>query len=1236
MRRLLLSIVLCISCLCINAQSGSPFFYHLFADYGLSSDKSTVSLQDYKGFVWFGTEEGLNRMVDYEVYDTYRFDRTDNSTLSNDYVTALFEDSKNRFWIGTRNGLNLYDRDSKTFSRVSLNSNEISSSVDMIHDIVEDTDGNLWVINNQRLILLDGETLESNHSIEVEGESGNTLSLNDLELYRTNLWVATSDGLYELRGKKLLSASVAEGSEVSSLLAVNDQLWLGTVGDGLIRYDAISGDIDVFTETSEECKLSSNFINDVSLIDNDQIWVATMDGINVLNLKSKLIESYQYDFDNGFSLSDKVVRDIYQDEAGSVWITTPNSGVNYFHKADNLFGYIGQAEESGTENDLMDYNIFSIASSKDGISWIGSRKGVSSFNPSTSKFQHYPFSSDISNKVGKVLSIAQCSSDFLWLGTDNGLIKWMGDGQAYEYIMPEQLNGLEILSVMADEEDNLWLGTANDGVKLYSNINKVLRDIPFESEGSKPSGQTKINDIKKYGDRILVSTEKGLFRYDNGALVKVSLKGLVKELPNDIPINTIYQAEDNDIWLGTQQDGIVVLNENLEAKHHFKQSDGLASNDIRSIVQDHNSALWVSTDNGVTKLSQGTDSEDGMVIRNYDLTDGLQGNQFSAQATAITRDGQILMGGLSGLTTFRPEDIIDYQATQRPTFTGLSVAGVPIKINDDGNGIPKDVSMLQEVLLNCEQNNFTINFSALDYQRPDDVVYRYKLKGHDKEWTEIKSQGKATYKNIPTDRSFDFVFQSKGRLSSEWSQEAKLAIAVEPHYYQTFWFKSVVVVAGLGFIFLLLWLREKRSVKKQHELESLVDARSSELRAEIGQRQEVEKALIEALLVAEEANTVKNNFLANMSHEIRTPLNGIIGLSELSLDNNKDEGQKDNLRTISRSANALKLIVDDILDIAKIESGKLELSSEPFNVKDLLHDIVATFNILARKKDITVKYWVLPDVPSYVVGDARYIRQVLTNLISNAVKFTHLGGVSIFAEALSENDSEIEIWFTVTDTGIGISEESQVKIFDRFVQSDESNTREYGGTGLGLSISKELVAKMGGELWVESKEGKGSIFKFYVKSKEFQSENQPTTLEEQAQVGVDQSNSKARILLVEDNPTNQKVALKMLANKGMSVTCVENGQEAVEMVKAHSFDLVLMDLQMPVMDGYEATRQIRAIDSSKSKIPIIALTAAAMEGEQEKCMTAGMNEYLTKPINYKTLIDTVNDFLMGNREERAS
>ncbi len=1231
MRLLLLGIMLCCSCLSISAQSASPFFYQLFADYGLSSDKTTVSLQDYKGFLWFGTEEGLNRMTDYSEFDIYENDRTDTSTISNDHVTVLFEDLQNRLWIGTRDGLNLYNRDTKTFRRIQLPSEGLGETINTIHDIIQDEDGDLWIINNDELVVLDGTTLELTSSIVAKGRQGNRLRLNDLEFYQTNLWVGTSEGLYELRGKRLSNVGIGERFEITSLLAIEQSLWMGSKGNGVLRYSVTNKKVDRFSTSSRQYTLNNDFINDLSLVDKTELWVATMNGINVLDLINKTVRSYQYDFDNGFSLSDKVIRDVYQDESGSVWMTTPNSGINYFHKADNLFDYIGQSQEEGTASDLMDYNVFSIVSSRSGDNWIGSRKGISRYNSVTNTFKHYPFDPAITERVSEVLSIAQCSANYLWLGTDDGLVKWTGGGSSFKYVMPDELKGLEILSVMADEEDNLWLGTATQGVKIYSSVNRVLTEVPFFGEEQSFSGQPKISDIKKLGDRILVSTEKGLYQFEGGALIKVELTDIGEGIAAEIPINVIYRDTHNRIWLGTQQDGVLAIDNEGSVLHHLDKKNGLASNDIRSIIEDTHGDMWLSTNQGASKLFKVDSEQDSFSIRNYDISDGLQGNQFSPKASSMSSNGKILMGGLSGITTFSPDDIIDYQVTQRPTFISLSVNGEPIDAVDS-DGVVKDISLLESLTLDCEQNNFTLAFSALDYLRPDDVVYRYKLEGHDKDWTEVKSVGKATYQNIPADRSFDFVFQSKGRLSSEWSEEARLAIIVEPHYYQTFWFRSLMVIAGLGFIFLLLWLREKRVVRKRQELESLVNARSSELRKEINQRQEVEEALIQALVVAEDANTIKNNFLANMSHEIRTPLNGIIGLTEYSLDNNLDEEHKDILRTISSSATSLKLIVDDILDITKIESGKIELSCEPYSVKDLLNDIVTTFSIPAKKKDITVKYWVLPDVPALVLGDERYVRQVLTNLLSNAIKFTHEGGVSIFAEALSENEGEMEIWFTVTDTGIGISEDAQETIFDRFVQSDTSNTRKYGGTGLGLSISKELVVKMGGDLWVESKEGKGSIFKFYVKSKEYVSEEQPLRTKEKKESAKRPVHSTARILVVEDNLTNQKVALKMLGNKGMTVTCVENGEEAIQKFKDHDFDLIIMDLQMPIMDGYEATRQIRVMEGKKANIPIIALTAAAMAGEREKCIEAGMDEYLTKPVSYKKLIDTVNSFLEGNEK----
>ncbi|OEK04001.1 hypothetical protein BFP71_10920 [Roseivirga misakiensis] len=1203
----------------------------MYADYGLSSDKTTVALQDYLGFMWFGSEEGLNRMIAYSDFEIFRNNREDSISLSNDHVTALFEDSKKRLWIGTANGLNLFNRSTHKFEEILLSKDPTDAASDAIVDVIEDSSGAIWVLCEHRLVKLNGASLEEDIYIELPPNGIFRVQMNRILYAQNEIWVATSQGVLRVQENKFVPINMASGLNVTALAKVQDEIWAGTNGNGVWRYDGDLNLVKHYTKNSTETTLINDFVNDIRLVDEAEMWIATNDGISVISLTGATKQKvYQYDFNNGFSLSDKVLRRIYQDSQGAIWITTPASGISYYHEADNLFNYFGQSEEEGTVKDLMDYSVSSLLTAKDGSTWVGSRKGVSQFDPKSNSFRHFPFSKKISEIVMNVSSIAQCSAEYIWMGTNDGLIKWRGVGRPFEYIMPDKLRGLNIETVMADEDDNILIGTSERGVFLYASVSKVFREVAFELEGSPLEYTPKVNVIKKLEDKIFVGTDEGLYQLNDLILSKVSLSGF-NDLPDDIIINDLYQDSQSRIWLGTKQDGALLLSDSLSVIADYSdKSVGIANNDIRSILEDEKGDIWLSTNSGISKLVLKKDSIKKAEVNNYDSTDGLQGEQFIARSGAITTDGRLLFGGLNGLTAFRPDDLEVFRTSQRPNFTGLTVRGEKMKIAEADSPLEKDITLMNGIKLKPNQNDFVILFDALDYVRPDDVVYRYKLEGYDKDWIEKESYGEASYQNIPVGKTFDFVFQSKGRLSPEWSDEQRIKVYVVPYFYQLTWFRFLVCVLILAGIYLIFWLREKRAEQKHQELERLVEERSFTLKEEIKQRKDTEKQLTEALDSAKDANEIKDKFLANMSHEIRTPLNGIMGLTELALDSKLNDEQEDLLKTISSSAGSLKMIVDDILDIAKIESGNLTLVSEPFSVQDLLREVISTFTPEIQKKGIKLQHWVLTDVPAFVMGDAKLIRQVLVNLVSNAVKFTHKGGVTIFVECLrTAGQADLELWFTVEDTGIGIAKSDQEKIFESFSQVDLERNRQYGGTGLGLSISREYVKKMGGELWVESELDKGSIFKFDVKVKAFDmitsdSESEEKTIEQDLQL-------TGNVLLVEDNLINQKVAVKMLERKGLSVICAEDGQTAIALLESANFDIILMDLMMPLMDGYEATRQIRQGNSSKSNIPIIALTAAAMDGEKEKCMAVGMNGYLAKPVGYKELIDTLVPFLGENR-----
>lgn len=386
-------------------------------------------------------------------------------------------------------------------------------------------------------------------------------------------------------------------------------------------------------------------------------------------------------------------------------------------------------------------------------------------------------------------------------------------------------------------------------------------------------------------------------------------------------------------------------------------------------------------------------------------------------------------------------------------------------------------------------------------------------------------------------------------------------------------------------------------------------------------RKLAEEAMVLAKQEAEEAKKTQEQFLANMSHEIRTPINGVIGMAQLIATTKLSLEQKEYMDIINESAANLLVIINDILDVTKMKVGKIALEEVNYSLHDTIRSLVKIFNFKTSLKGIALNWEIDKEIPKFLSGDPVRLNQILTNLINNAIKFTEKGEVKLSVGLMEEDDKSVTLKFVVQDTGIGIAEDKIESVFESFTQASTDTTRKYGGTGLGLTISKQLIELQGGSISLSSKPGVGSVFSFFLPVKKAIESITPDIL---VTADVATTMDQINILLAEDNLINQKVASKLLFKKGAVVDIANNGSEVLDMLAKKTYDVILMDINMPVLDGFETTQSIRQNQSAFQKIPIIALTASALASEKAKCLQAGMDDYLSKPFKAEELFEKIS------------
>jgi len=1221
-------------------------FEHLTVDDGLSSNTVLSLLQDSRGFLWIGTYDGLNKYDGYK-FIVYRNNPADPLSISDNMIGALCEDKQGNIWVGCGwgGGLNKFDYNSERFTRYlpdARNPNSISS--DRIRSIACDNFGDLWIGTEggglEHLNVEKGIFTHYKHNPD-DSNSITSNSINCVLVDRNNnVWAGSSiAGLNRFVKEQNHFVSFKTSTDPESIgdnkifsLSQDSSgfIWIGTEDAGLNMFDPYRSKFKRFIHDSgNPNSLSDNYIWSVCAATDGSIWVGTYNGgLNVLDASKTSFNNLRKNINNPKSISDDLVYTIYEDRSGIMWFGSWSGGLNKYDSKKEKF--ITYSYNPNDPNSLSGSGVYAIHKDIFDELWVGTENGgLTRINEKSNKFTWYQHNSDDPSSISSnmIYSIREDMDGNLWIGTgDAGICRFDRNTNKFQHFksIPGNQNSLannKVSQIFCDSYGDLWIGFGSNGLDRFRlSENRFIHYKNDPSRSSSISAQMVYVFYEDKARNLWIGTHvDGLMLYnrnnDDFSFYRQDPTNLSNSLSHNA-VSSICEDESSVLWIGTNGGGLNRFDKVKNQYTHYTEKNGLANNVVNGILADKGGNLWISTGKGISKFNIKNEK-----FTNYIAKDGLQGSDFNGRAYFKSREGEMYFGGTNGLNRFHPEDIKENTQIPPVVITDFHILHKPVAVGYDTlwqrTILEKVLNETDLIELDYDDNILTFEIAALDFHSPEKNQYAYMLEGFDQHWihTDAKNRN-ITYTNLEPG---EYTLKVKGSNNDGIWNEAgtSLKIIISPPWWSTWW--SYILY---GFVMVIVFTLSTRIYLNRQRLNTQLVLEHDHA------------------LKLEEVDKMKSNFYANISHEFRTPLMLILGPAEKLLSKLKDEDGQKQIGLIKGNAKRLLNLINQLLDLSRLEAGRLKLNASLGNISQFVKGLTMEFESIAEQRDISLKIIMeKDDIEAYF--DREKMEKIITNLLSNAFKFTPAGGrITVLMKETILNQVEI----IVRDSGIGIPKSELPKIFDRFYQVDGSITREHEGTGIGLALTKELVELHKGNIFIDSVEGHWTEVKLSIPlGKEHLSESdiiEPSDYElrkvdsladflktdEEADEGMSEHLiDKTIVLIVEDNPDVRDFVRDALKDT-YHVEEAANGEQGLRRAEKIIPDLIVSDIMMPKMDGYEMTRRLRQ-DERTSHIPIILLTAKSDKDSKLQGLGLGADDYLIKPFDSDELLARIKNLI---------